>query len=52
MQVYLNVGVKNGVQNALLFSSSDETSLDGEFRSGNLNSFILRLEIKNGIKIN
>jgi hypothetical protein len=46
------VGVNLGLQNGLLFSGSDETSLDGEIRSGDLNSYIVRLELKNGVRIN
>jgi hypothetical protein len=52
MQNYLPIGANMGVQNGLLFSSSDETSLDGEIRSGDLNSYIIRLELKNGVKLN
>ena len=51
MQEYLSVGVSNGIENALIFSTSDETSLDGEIRSGDLNSFILRLENKNNMRV-
>lgn len=29
LQTYLNLGVSNGIQNGLIFSNSDETSLDG-----------------------
>ena len=52
MQNYLPLGVNLGVQNGLLLSSSDETSLDGEIRSGDLNSYIVRLELKNSVKLN
>jgi hypothetical protein len=52
LQNYLPVGVNLGVQNGLLLSGSDETSLDGEIRSGDLNSYIVRLELKNGVKLN
>jgi hypothetical protein len=52
LQNYLTVGVSSGIQNGVIFSNSDETSIDGEIRSGDLNSYIVRLELKNGVKIN
>lgn len=52
MQDYLTVGVNGGVKNAVIFSNSEQTSLDGEIRSGDHNSYILRVELKHGVKLN
>lgn len=52
MQDYLTVGVSGGVKNGVIFSSSEQTSLDGEIRSGDHNSYILRVELKHAVKIN
>ncbi len=49
---YLSIGASKGIRNAGIFSSSDETSLDGEIRNGDLNSYIIRLEIRDGVKVN
>ena len=43
MQNYLTIGVNNGIKNGIVFSNSDETSLDGAIRSGDLHSYIVRL---------
>jgi hypothetical protein len=43
LQNYLLVGASKGIKNAAVFSRSDETSLDGEIRNGDLNSYIIRL---------
>jgi len=42
----LSLGVRDGIVNSLVLSNSDETSIDGEIRSGNLNSYVLRLSSK------
>lgn len=52
MQDYLTVGVSGGVKNAVIFSNSEQTSLDGEIRSGDHNSYILRVELRHGVKLN
>lgn len=51
MQTHLNLGVSGGIQSGLVFSNSEETSLDGEIRSGDLNSYILRLSAKNNMLV-
>lgn len=51
-QDYLVAGVSGGLRNAVVFSSSEQTSLDGEVRSGDHNSYILRVELKHAVKVN
>ena len=52
LQDYLTVGVSGGVKNAVIFSNSEQTSLDGEIRSGDHNSYILRVELRHAVKLN
>ena len=43
LQPYLPLGVSQGVPSSLVFGNSEDTSFDGEIRTGNFNSYILRL---------
>jgi len=52
MQPFLPLGFSKGILNGIYFSNSDETSLSGSLRSGNLNAQIIRLELNNKIKLN